>query len=180
MKKCNGCQLKKEFSEFHKQSENVDGYRSTCKFCGKSVLKKYYNSNKDEIITYEKEFYKLNSNSVKKRTKQYKANKIATNIGFKLSTSLRSRLYMAIKNNQKVGSAVKDLGCSVEEFKRHMESKWQPGMSWENWSRYGWHIDHIIPLCKFDLTNLEQFKKACHYTNLQPMWAKENLVKGGR
>ena len=53
-------------------------------------------------------------------------------------------------------------------------------MTWENWSRAGWHIDHIKPLASFNLQNLDQLTEACHYTNLQPLWAEENLVKGDR
>ncbi|KKL15741.1 hypothetical protein LCGC14_2502560 [marine sediment metagenome] len=53
-------------------------------------------------------------------------------------------------------------------------------MSWENYGFYGWHIDHIKPLCLFNLSDEKQFNKACHYTNLQPLWAEENLKKGGR
>jgi hypothetical protein len=70
------------------------------------------------------------------------------------------------------------LGCSIPELKTYLESKFQEGMSWENWGIYGWHIDHIIPLDAFNLTNREEFLKACHYTNLQPLWAEENLKKG--
>jgi hypothetical protein len=64
-------------------------------------------------------------------------------------------LRTALKNNSKRGSAVKDLGCSIEELKIYLESKFLPGMSWDNWSPDGWHIDHIKPLSKFDLTDRE-------------------------
>jgi hypothetical protein len=86
----------------------------------------------------------------------------------------------AIKFGYKSGSAVKDLGCSIEECKKYIESQFKESMTWENWGVYGWHLDHKIPLDSFDLTDREQFLKACHYTNLQPLWAKENLSKGNK
>lgn len=79
-----------------------------------------------------------------------------------------------------MGSAVKDLGCSIEDFKKHLESLWQPGMSWCNYGLRGWHIDHVIPISSFDLVIKQEQLKACHYTNLQPLWAKDNLSKGDR
>ena len=84
---------------------------------------------------------------------------------------------LAIKSSQKAGSAVRDLGCSIEDLRTHLEYKFQKGMTWENRGKYGWHIDHIVPLSKFDLSKKEEFLKACHYTNLQPLWAKDNLKK---
>lgn len=101
-------------------------------------------------------------------------------IGHKLKRNLRTRLYGALKGNYKAGSAVSDLGCTVEELKKHLEYQFKPGMDWDNHTKDGWHIDHIKPLASFDLTDSIQFKEACHYTNLQPLWAFENLRKGDK
>lgn len=95
--------------------------------------------------------------------------------GCKVVRVLRRRLWKAIKYNQKSGSAIRDLGCSIKELKIYLESKFKAGMSWENYGE--WHIDHVKPLSKFNLRNKEEFKKACSYMNLQPLWAKENLSK---
>ena len=102
------------------------------------------------------------------------------NINFRLTKNLRSRLYHAIKDDLKSGSAIESLGCSLEQLKKYLESKFQPGMSWDNYSYTVWHIDHIIPLSSFNLTDIEELKKACHYTNLQPLWTIENLKKSNK
>lgn len=98
----------------------------------------------------------------------------------RLSHGLRNRMNQAIKNGQKAGSAVRDLGCSIEHLRGYLAGQFETGMSWDNWSRDGWHIDHIKPLSSFDLTDPKQFRQAAHYTNLQPLWATENLRKGAR
>ena len=99
---------------------------------------------------------------------------------FRMRAYLRSRIVSAMKKRQKAGSAVRDLGCTVAELRAHLESKFQPGMTWENWGRGPgkWHIDHIRPLASFDLTDRVQFLQACHYTNLQPLWGVDNIRKG--
>jgi len=101
-------------------------------------------------------------------------------INYLLGSKLRNRMDQAITCNQKAGSAVRELGCTIDELKAYLELKFKPGMTWDNWSMHGWHIDHIKPLASFDLTDREQFKEACHYTNLQPLWAEENLSKGAK
>jgi hypothetical protein len=112
--------------------------------------------------------------------KNWENNKLKNDVFYKIRKVLRSRLYQAIKYNFKSGSAVRDLGCSIPRFKIYLESKFQEGMSWENWGVYGWHIDHIKPLSKFNLENREDFLKVNHYTNLQPLWAEENLKKNDK
>ena len=112
--------------------------------------------------------------------KQYYEN----NLNGRIAKNLRSRLYVSIKNSYKIGSAVKDINCSIDELKQYLEEQFYPclktgeQMTWDNWTRDGWHIDHIKPLSSFDLTNREQFLQACHYTNLQPLWYYENYKKG--
>ena len=95
----------------------------------------------------------------------------------KLMHRIRLRVHRAVKKEYRTGSAVKLLGCSVEAFKAYIESLWLPGMSWDNWSAAGWHLDHIKPLYQFDLTDPEQLAQACHHTNYQPLWAADNLRK---
>jgi hypothetical protein len=95
---------------------------------------------------------------------------------------LRHRLLGALKRYEagatKFDSTEKLLGCSFKAFVAYLESLFLPGMSWSNRSQ--WHIDHKLPCCAFDLTREEEQRRCFHYTNLQPLWARDNLSKGGR
>lgn len=110
----------------------------------------------------------------------YKNKRYKSDLNFKIKAILRSRLRKAMKNDWKCGSSVEMLGCTISEFKVYIEKLWQKGMSWDNWSKSGWHIDHIVPLDKFDLSDLTELQKACHYTNMQPLWSKENCIKSNK
>ncbi len=112
----------------------------------------------------------------RKYARQYQRDRREHDLGFKLRCLLRTRLCHFISGAGKSGSAVTDLGCSIEELKVHLELQFQDGMTWENHGE--WHIDHIKPLCSFDLSDREQLLQACNYTNLQPLWAADNLSKG--
>ena len=152
-------------------------YRELNKEKVSKQTKAYRENNRDKINTINKNWRDNNKEKVSKQTKAYFNNRLKTDVQFKLTHNLRNRLNSAIKGNYKVGSAVKDLGCSVEELKSYIESKFQPGMSWDNWNKDGWHIEHIKPLASFDLTDRNQLLEACHYTNLQPLWATYNIIK---
>ena len=142
-----------------------------------AVKKKDYRLKNEEKIAIRGKIYRLEH---KKQIVAYQRERRKTDISYHISCALRSRLSKAIKNNYKSSSAVKDLGCTILEFKFYLEGKFTDGMTWENYGFYGWHIDHIIPLAFFDLTNREQFLKAVHYTNLQPLWALENIIKSDK
>ena len=140
----------------------------------------WYEKNKTRLKEVKKIYRKKNAAMLNNKSNQYQKTRKIEDIDFKLRCVLRSRISKAIKNNQKTGSAVKDLGCPIDSFKKHLESQFTEGMSWSNYGRKGWHIDHIKPLSSFDLTDPEQFKKACHYSNLQPLWAEDNLKKSNK
>ena len=82
-----------------------------------------------------------------------------------------------IEGKQKAGSAVRDLGCSIPAFRLYIENQFEPGMSWDNYGK--WHLDHVMPLSGFDLTDRTQFLEACNWLNYQPLWAADNIRKGG-
>ena len=155
--------------------------KDKCKFDKKI----YYNNWKLKNINYHKEYNKkyyirkkpckMTTDEIKLKRRNYFKNKMKSDVLFKLKHTLRNRLNNALRQNHKSGSAVNDLGCSIEEFKNYIQSKFKDGMNWKNQGE--WHIDHIKPLSSFDLTDRNQLLEACHYTNLQPLWAIENLKK---
>lgn len=127
--------------------------------------------------------YKYCSKECRKKREwiqQYKKNKIKykSDSTYRLQVILRTRFKRALKNNSKKESVLKLIGCSIDELKMYLEKQFKTGMSWENYGIYTWHIDHIIPCFKFDLSKLKEREKCFHYTNLRPLWAKENLTRG--
>lgn len=131
----------------------------------------------------EKESEKRHIKRIERRKEKGVNEKKNANIQTKIAENLRSALRQAIKKNAKRGRTIENLGCSIKELKQRFENIFychpeaDKIMTWKNYGKRGWHIDHIIPLSAFDLTDEKQVKIACHYTNLQPLWAEENLRK---
>jgi hypothetical protein len=125
--------------------------------------KKYYKKNKKKLLSY----------NIKNRKMQRK-----NNLNIRLRDRLAKRIWDAIKNNYKSNFTVELLGCSIEFLKKHLEKQFKKGMNWKNYGK--WHVDHIRPCASFDLSKPSQQRKCFNYTNLQPLWAKENLSKGAK
>jgi len=151
--------------------------------------KEYRIKNKEQIRLNNKNRYNNLTEEQKdlkrKQAKERQAKRYASDINYRLGRLLRSRLNNAIKGNYKSGSAVDDLGCSIEEFKKYIESKFEPWMTWDNWGSYDkdrptWQIDHIKALANVNLENREEFLKVNHYSNMRPLLAIDNLLKSNR
>lgn len=95
----------------------------------------------------------------------------------KFRNTIRLAIKRQSKNNKKLGKTAALLGCTFDEARRHLQSKFKDGMSWDNYGYRGWHIDHIRPCDSFDLSRAEEQMKCFHYTNLQPLWWRDNIKK---
>lgn len=142
--------------------------------------KSTYPQKREKIIAAVKIYAANNKAKIAVRSNRYAKNRKLVDLNFRLRTNLRARLLIAILNGQRGGSAIRDLGCSIPELRKHLESKFAEGMNWDNYGLSGWHIDHIKALSLFDLSKKSHIRKACHYTNLQPLWAKDNIKKGNK
>jgi hypothetical protein len=205
LKLCTVCGKEKPREEFGNTKHSKDGLTHKCKVCKNAANREWAVNNKEYITAKNDKWHKDNPEKVAAKKKRYRVkNKkkiIAYNTAyekkkmqedpcFKLAKASRIRLNRAMKEympeSKRAGSAVRDLGCSLEEFRGYIERQFYPNprtgedMTWENHGMYGWHLDHKIPLNSFDLTDREQFVKAVHYTNIQPLWAKENMEKADK
>lgn len=158
---------------------------------GKSLgqIAKMFNLTRERIRQISDPDYnilrKFQPSIVRKATQQtrewyndYSKTRYKNDVLYRLARLLRNRFRMALKNSAKTGSALSYLGCSIEELRAHLEKQFKSKMSWKNYGK--WHIDHIKPLSSFDLSKKEQCEKALHYTNLQPLWAIDNIKKGAK
>jgi len=162
-----------------KIKERSRKYREDSKDKIRETVRKYREKNKDKLREFHRKYYEDNKDKVRENHKKYREKRYK-DPGQKLKLLNRSRIQQELKKNniKKISKSPELLGCTVQEAREHLEKQFKEGMTWENHGLYGWHIDHIIPCASFDLTDLEQQKKCFHYTNLQPLWAKENLIKG--
>ena len=192
---CKECQKEYHKAYYKQNVEKKKGYQKAYRKQNREKLKEYEKAyrkqNAEKIKEYEKAYRKQNREKIKEYNKAYqkqnrdniriyKRNKRKTNLNFKLSDNLRSRLHLSLNGKSKSKNTLKLLGCSVDFLKKYLENQFQAGMSWDNYGYNGWHIDHILPCASFDLSDPKQQQKCFHYSNLQPLWAKDNISKGAK
>ena len=152
----------KEYYQKHKERLNVK-------------MKEWRQNNPD----YDKEYKIRNKDKVKKymvtTIYTYKKLKYDTDINYKLRENIRVRIWNALKGKNKTSSSISLLGCSIKEYKLHLESQFKPEMNWNNHGKI-WEIDHVKSCSKFDLNDPDQQKQCFHYSNTQPLFKTTKIA----
>jgi len=199
-KKCTNCGISKIENEcFHRRHTRKGElyYRPECKDCRNKKTRQYMKKvkstekGKEKLRRWAREKYhnkiekyrEMRRNSERKRlangTKYaYRKRRYHEDPIFNISMRLRRRVLSALKGKNKSASTQELTGCTWIFLKQHIEKQFKEGMTWEN--RHLWHVDHIRPCASFDLSKEEEQRKCFHYSNLQPLWARENLIKGSK
>lgn len=195
MKICIRCNKGKEVIDFYKHKAMADGHLSVCKTCKRKYSTNYYANNIDKVREYQsipevksrkailkkqwnidnKDYVAETWQKFKPRRSELRKERYDNDPEYRILVLLRGRLYNALNGGAKAASTLELLGCTVKEFRIHLEFLFQKGMTWDNKGK--WEIDHIKPCASFNLTDPEQQRKCFNYTNLQPLWAEDNRRK---
>lgn len=200
-KHCYKCETVKPIGEFNKNKSKPDGVGSECCECvrkykreNRSKLliserryrkdhpemkrkadKKYYAKNKESIRARQREWEKENADRLREHNRLRGIKYRKENPSVRVAQSIRARINGVLNGRIKSGSTFDLLGCDRNGLANHLEVQFKNEMSWDNYGE--WHIDHIKPCASFDLTNPKEQSECFHYSNLQPLWALENLRK---
>lgn len=142
--------------------------------------KSYKERNPEKSKASNKASREKNIEKYRAYRRDYSRRRVATDPCFRLETCLRTRMVHALRDRIKSATTLELLGCSAEQLKQHLEKQFQPGMTWENYGPKGWHIDHKKPCASFNLADPTQQRECFHFSNLQPLWALDNIKKGDR
>ena len=177
---CSKCKEPKEHKMFFNCKKSKDGLSYYCKPCMKLNVKSHNKSDKNK--EYKNYWYSINKEKYQKYYKDnrekinlYWNNKYHSDPKHKLGLLLRGRVNELLKKNKK-NKSIELLGCTIEEFKQHLELQFKPEMNWENHGKV-WEVDHITPCDFFDLTLLEEQFKCFHFSNTQPLFKTTEIAK---
>lgn len=148
---------------FHKNNKSPDGLCSSCKDCRNS---------------HNRNYAKQNTNRINIKNNSYRKRRIQEDPSYRVSCSLRTRLHAFLNGKIKSDKTLNLIGCSLEDFVKHLENQFDDEMSWDNYGEY-WQIDHIIPLSYYDSTKLDHQEKLMNYRNCRPLEKTKNIIKSG-
>lgn len=156
-------------------------------------MKELHLKNREKDSKRNKEYRLKNIEAIKKQQKEYKAKpeikeqtnkrwkiRYSTDINFRIRHLCSSRVLQALKGKNKSASTMKLIGCTPDELRQHLESKFEPWMNWENQGLGGWDMDHIKACFHFNLEDPKQQRACFNWSNLQPMEHIANIKKGSK
>lgn len=179
-KYCKDCNTIHTSDLFDLDRTKKSGLATYCKVCSGKRIAKYQQDHKDERNQYFKDYYQKNIESMRSYLRQYKSYRYANDTEYKLLECYRGIVTNALTKSHKsrTEKTIFLLGCKISELKLYLESQFTEGMTWENYGIKGWQVDHKKPCAAFDLSDINQRLQCFHFSNLQPLWAKENRDKG--
>lgn len=210
VKICSSCKEWKDLSSFYRCDTHPDGLQYACKDCQKASTRERHAQNPEKRAEQYQNWLSQNAERKrlkraeynranaaknaaymveyrKKNREKYNASMVRQrreNIALRITNNLQCRIWSALNRPTakgiKAARTMELIGCSLEALRLHLESKFLPGMTWENHGKKGWHIDHERPCASFDLTDPAQQRACFHFTNLQPLWWMDNHKKGSR
>ena len=173
---------KERLAEREGNKERIQRNQRNYYLKNKTILKQkaleYFNDNKEIVIKKRRKYQSSKPARIKRNI--YRNNRMLTDECYKIRCRLKDRIYFALKGIAKSKKTLDLLGCTLPFFKKYLEERFTEKMSWGNYGLFGWHIDHKIPCSAFDLTKKEEQEKCFHYTNMQPLWCTDNILKGDK
>ena len=191
-KQCTKCKEIKSIEEFYKDNRAKDGHMCWCRECNNKQGKKWQKNNLGKFTKYSMKYYKNNLEKCREYNRNYHRNnpekinelmrKWLSKPRNKLNVNISRLINYSLKKNKDGKHWEGLVNYTLQNLMTHLENQFTKDMSWENYGKYGWWIDHIIPvsLWNFDSYNDREFKQCWALCNLQPLWAKENISKGNR
>jgi hypothetical protein len=164
-----------------KKCRNCDGTdfyaNGGCKPCSRNKCKEYKLNNKKKISAYNKVYKSAHKLNTRAYNRVYFSNRKKVDPNYKMKATLRTRIYYALNGKKKHKKTFELLDCNYVQSKEWIESQFTADMNWGNHGTK-WHIDHVIPCAKFNLTDISEQKKCFHWSNLRPYDGHDNIVRG--
>ena len=196
--KCTRFEIVKPVEDFYKDRSKRTGHTPRCRACLNAYMKspRGREVNKRAVIRYSRtdrgkaranrsaeSYSRRHPDKVRAKNRSYYQRVLKDDPIFKLKRAVRSLVgRAAIRRTE---SSIALIGCSIDALREHLERQFYDrgtgmAMSWSNYGRGGWHIDHIKPICSFDLSDPAQLKECCHHSNLRPLWCEDNCAKAAK
>lgn len=173
MKVCITCNKEKEANDYYIADSNTGRRSNQCKTCKSEYNKTFEMKNKERRRKQKEIYWENTKDQIREKRTTYMNTKRKSDESFRIANNMRSILSYLVTGRQQTTS--KDFGGPRDIIRMHLESQFVDGMSWANYGE--WEIDHIVPVSSYDQTDKVQLSKCWHYSNIRPVWQKENRQK---